>query len=150
MLFSRKCQRHQEKWIKVLLNYFPPFVKGTFILSVLKVVFILSLSVYLFFGCPGLRGCSHAFSSCSKWGLLFVILCRLLIEVTSLIVEHRSVASCEHGLGCPRSCGIFPDQGSNPCVLRWQVDSYPVDPLGSSVLLFLTTELRTLKEVRQR
>ena len=66
MLFSRKCQRHQEKSIKVLLNYFPPFIKGTFILSVLKVVFILSLSVCLFFGCPSLRGCSQAFSSCAS------------------------------------------------------------------------------------
>ena len=23
------------------------------------------------------------------------------------------------------ACGIFPDQGSNPCLLHWQVDSFP-------------------------
>ena len=28
-----------------------------------------------------------------------------------------------HGLGCSMACGIFPDQGSNPCPLHWQVDS---------------------------
>ena len=27
----------------------------------------------------------------------------------------------EHGLSCSEACGIFPDQGSNPCLLheRW-------------------------------
>ena len=29
----------------------------------------------------------------------------------------------EHGLSCPAACRIFPDLGSNPCPLHWQVDS---------------------------
>ena len=33
-------------------------------------------------------------------------------------------AAVAHGLGCPRACGILPDQRSNPCRLHWQVDSY--------------------------
>ena len=28
-----------------------------------------------------------------------------------------------HGLSCSAACGIFPDQGSNPCTLHWQADS---------------------------
>ena len=28
-----------------------------------------------------------------------------------------------HGLSCSTACGIFPDQGSNPCPLHWQADS---------------------------
>ena len=28
-----------------------------------------------------------------------------------------------HGPSCSTACGIFPDQGSNPCALHWQVDS---------------------------
>ena len=28
-----------------------------------------------------------------------------------------------HGPSCSTACGIFPDQGSNPCPLHWQVDS---------------------------
>ena len=35
-------------------------------------------------------------------------------------------------LSCPTICAIFPDQGSNPCPLPWQVDSYPLDHQGSS------------------
>ena len=27
--------------------------------------------------------------------------------------------------------GIFPDQGSNPCLLNWQVDSLPLSHLGN-------------------
>ena len=26
-----------------------------------------------------------------------------------------------HGLSCSAACGIFPDQGSNPCPLQWQI-----------------------------
>ena len=68
------------------------------------------------------------FSSCRKWGLLTS--CskwELLIAVTSL-VEHglysvwASVAVA-YGLSCSKACGIFPDQGLNPCPLHWQVDT---------------------------
>ena len=30
------------------------------------------------------------------------------------------------GLCCPRACGIFPDQASNPSLLHWQADSLPL------------------------
>ena len=36
----------------------------------------------------GLRCCAQAFSSCSKQGLLFVVVHRLLIAVASLVAEH--------------------------------------------------------------
>ena len=29
-----------------------------------------------------------------------------------------------HGLSCSAACGIFPDQGLNPCPLHWQADSF--------------------------
>ena len=29
-----------------------------------------------------------------------------------------------HGLSCSVACGILPDQGSNPCPLHWQADSF--------------------------
>ena len=28
-----------------------------------------------------------------------------------------------HGLSCSTARGVFPDQGLNPCLLHWQVDS---------------------------
>ena len=30
--------------------------------------------------------------------------------------------------------GIFPTQGSNPCLLHWQVDSFLLSHLGSPIL----------------
>ena len=36
-----------------------------------------------------------------------------------------------HGLNCSTACGIFPDQGSNPCLLLWQMDSIPLSYQGN-------------------
>ena len=44
-------------------------------------------------------------SSCGSWAL-----------------EHR-LSSCGAWAQLLPACGIFPDQGSNPCPLHWQVDS---------------------------
>ena len=41
----------------------------------------------------------------------------------SVVVAHR--------LSCPTACGIFPDQGLNPCPLHWQADSQPLCHQGS-------------------
>ena len=75
----------------------------------------------------GLRCCVQAFSSCGERGLLFVAVCGLLIAVASLAAEHglKSAGSVvvAHGLSCSAACGIFLDQGSNPCPLYWQADS---------------------------
>ena len=46
-----------------------------------------------------------------------------------VIVAHRP--------SCSAACGIFPDQGSNPCPLHWQADSQPLRHQGSpNTLLF--------------
>ena len=36
-----------------------------------------------------------------------------------------------HGPSCSAACGIFPNQGSNPCPLHWQTDSQPLRHQGS-------------------
>ena len=36
-----------------------------------------------------------------------------------------------HGPSCSAACGIFPNQGSNPCLLHWQADSQPLRHQGS-------------------
>ena len=41
----------------------------------------------------------------------------------SVIVAHEP--------SCSAACGIFPDQGSNPCPLHWQADSQPLRHQGS-------------------
>ena len=50
----------------------------------------------------------------------------------SVIVAHR--------LNCSAACGIFPNQGSNPCPLHWQADSQPLRHQGSP-LIFLLIEI---------
>ena len=35
------------------------------------------------------------------------------------------------GPSCSAACGIFPDQGSNPCPLHWQADSQTLHHQGS-------------------
>ena len=44
--------------------------------------------IYLFLAVLGLRCCAQAFSSCGEWGLLFIVVRRLLIAVASLVAEH--------------------------------------------------------------
>ena len=75
----------------------------------------------------GLRCCTRASSSCSERGRLFIAVRGVLIAVASLAAEHGLYRAGSvvvgHRLSCPAACGIFPDQGSNPCPLHWQADS---------------------------
>ena len=41
-----------------------------------------------------------------------------------------------HGLSRSAACGIFPDQGSNPCPLHWQADSQPLRHQGSPTIRY--------------
>ena len=36
----------------------------------------------------------------------------------------------------PWHCGILPDQGLNPCLLHWQVDSLPLSQQGSTIFYY--------------
>ena len=83
-------------------------------------VFNNFLKIYLFLVMLGLCCCVWAFSSCGEKGLLFVVVLKLLIALASFVVEHRFYGT---GLSCPVARGVFPDQGSNSCPLRWQADA---------------------------
>ena len=48
-----------------------------------------------------------------------------------------------HGPSCSAACGIFPDQGSNPCPLHWQADSQPLHHQGSPRLYHLKLKKNT-------
>ena len=88
----------------------------------------------------GLRFCARAFSSCGKWGPLFIMVRGALTIAASLVAEHRLQSTgsvvVAHGPSCSAACGIFPDQGSNPCPLHWQADSQPLHHQGSPCNLF--------------
>ena len=82
----------------------------------------------------GLRFCARAFSSCGKWGPLFIAVRRashyrgLSRRAGSVIVAHGPSSSV--------ACGILPDQGSNSCPLHWQADSQPLRHQGSPTCIF--------------
>ena len=46
-----------------------------------------------------------------------------------------------HGLSCSEACGIFPDQGSNPCVLHWQANYLLLTYKGSHVEVLTTVSV---------
>ena len=97
-------------------------------------IFLFFNFIYLFLAMLGLRFCARAFSSCGKWGPLFIAVCRLLsrpLLLRSTGSRHAGSVVVAHGPSCSAACGIFPDQGLNPCPLHWQADSQPLRHQGS-------------------
>ena len=55
-----------------------------------------------------------------------------------LIAAHGLLLVVSHRLSCSTARGIFPDQGSNPCLLHWQADSLPLSHQGSPAIGLLS------------
>ena len=81
----------------------------------------------------GVRASHCGSFSCGAWALgpraSVVVACRLS-SCGSWALECR-LSSCGHGLSCSVACGIFLDQGLNPCPLHWQMDAQPLCHQGS-------------------
>ena len=95
-------------------------------------LFFLFLFIYLFLAVLGLRFCARAFSSRGKRGPLFIaVRGPLLLRSTGSRCADSVVVA--HGLSCSAACGMFPDQGSNPCPLalagRFSTAAPPGKPL---------------------
>ena len=59
----------------------------------------------------------------------------------------RASVVVAQGLGRSEACGIFPDQGSNLRLLRWQLDSLSLSHQGSpNVFLYMTPKAKTTSE----
>ena len=67
----------------------------------------------------------HSSSRCAGLSLSWPLLLR------STGSSHAGSAIVAHGPSRSTACGIFPDQGSNPCPLHWQADSQPLHHQGS-------------------
>ena len=67
----------------------------------------------------------HSSSRCTGLSLLRP----LLLQSTGS--RRAGSVIVAHGPSCSAACGIFPDQGSNPCPLHWQADSQPLRHQGS-------------------
>ena len=90
--------------------------------------------IYLFiFGCAGSSLLLGLSSSCSEQ----VSHCRASLAavrrlqgaraaVVSPGLESTGSIVVTHRLSCSAACGIFPDHGSNPCLLHWQANSLPL------------------------
>ena len=55
-----------------------------------------------------------------------------------------------HGPSCSVACGIFPDQGLNPCPLHWQADSQPLRHQGSPITTFEYYKTKAKREKEER
>ena len=108
----------------------------------LKKFFLIILFIFNFSSAESLL-LGRLFSSCGEWGLTSSCGAGgLLTAVASLVVEHgsRHVGSADttprlqstgwvvgvHRSSCSAAHGIFPDQGSNLCLLYCQADSLPL------------------------
>ena len=113
-------------------------------ISLRSCIVYLSSFVYLFLDMLGLH-CSGGFSLVwyidSSWGLFSlqsmgsrVLRPQWLRYLASVVAVPRlwSTGSIveAHRLSCSTARGIFLDQGSNQCLLHWQVDSLPLSRWG--------------------
>ena len=95
--------------------------------------------IYLFiFGCVGSLFLCEGFLQFRRAGTTLHRACAGLSSSRPLLLRStgsRRAGSVivAHGLSCSAACGIFPDQGSNPCPLHWQADSQPLRHQGSPV-----------------
>ena len=69
--------------------------------------------------------------SLSSWPLLF----------RSTGSRRAGSVTVVHGPSCSAARGILPDQGSNPCPLRWQADSQPMRHRGSPKFVLILVVL---------
>ena len=97
-----------------------------------------NISMYLCLAAPCLSRCPWAFCHVEGGGYSPVALHGLLLQRLLLLwarasgvlasgFQHTGSVVAVHGLSCSTACGIFPDQGSNRCPLRWQGHSFPLD-----------------------
>ena len=100
--------------------------------------FLKNIFIYLFiFDCAESLLLHELFSGCVH---------RLLVAVACHVSELAGFSSCgswdlEHRLNScvVWACGILPDQGSNPCLLHWQVKFFTTEPPGKPQASVLTS-----------
>ena len=94
---------------------------------------------FFFFCCTGslmlcglLSICRAQASHCgalSRWGAQASVVMGSVAAAPEL--QSTDSIGAVHGLSCSAAYGIFLDQGLNPCLLQWQVDSLPLSHQGN-------------------
>ena len=129
-------QNNAGKWsvdfffTKIYFDYY--FI---YLFICLFVCLFIYLFIYLFLLCwifVSVRGLSpvaasggHSSSLCAGLSLSRPLLLR------STGSRRAGSVIVAQGPSCSAACGIFRDQGSNPCPLHWQADSQPLRHQGS-------------------
>ena len=80
---------------------------------------------------PVVASGGHSSSRCAGLSLSWPLLLR------STGSRRAGSVIVAHGTSCSAACGIFPDQGSNPCPPHWQADSQPLRHQGSPMWYFI-------------
>ena len=127
----------QKKHLMKITNFFnTTFLYFTFILAALGLC-CLCVGFLCLQWVEGTRPCSAWVSHCSGFfcggalGCTGFSSCGLRAPEDVGFRWHAGSAAVAHGLCCSAACAVFPDQGSNPCSLLWQADSYPMRHQGS-------------------
>ena len=129
----------KEPWLGVIFFFFKQIRFFFFKIKFIERMFCLSLLnfIYLFtYGCVGssflcegflqfVASGGHSSSQCAGLSLSRP----LLLRSTGFRCAGSVIVA--HGPSCSAACGIFWDQGSNPCPLHWQADSQPLRHQGS-------------------
>ena len=120
-------------------------LEGLVINSLNSFFFFINLFIYLFLLCwvfVSVRGLSlvaasggHSSLQCAGLSLSRP----LLLQSTGSRRAGSVVVA--HGCSCSAACGIFPDQGSNPCPLHWPGRFLTTGPPGKTHLILTITSL---------
>ena len=123
--------------VTVCLRYIPR--KEIALPNTWKLLFFKKYTiVFIYFWLCWVFAAVWTFSSCSEQGLLsscsgFSLRSKGSAGHGGVRLYSTGSAVTAHGLHYSQTCGIFPDQGSNPCLLPWQVDSSPLTHQGSPI-----------------
>ena len=130
-----------------MVGFRPSLLFFFFYLNYLLYLFIFKLYLFIYLWLcwvfVSVRGPSpvaasggHSSSRCTGLSLSRPLLLR------STGSRRAGSAIVAHGPSRSAACGIFPDQGSNPCPLHWQADSQPLRHQGSPIPSLLSVLLR--------
>ena len=113
-----------------LLSFFP-----SFLLSFFPSFFPSFLLSFFLYGCVGSSFLCEGFLYLRQVGATLHRDARASLSRPLLLRSTGSRCAgsvvVAYGPSCSAACGIFPDQGSNPCPLHWQADSQPLRHQGS-------------------
>ena len=158
---GQKKENSHRQCLKVFC-FFSNRNSAVFIVSIYRIIALRRWTNFFFF--HNFLFFLAALGLCCFTGFSLVVAsggCSLVVVCGLLIVEHRlqgaeasmavahGLSSVAPGLQCTRSvvvlqelscsmaCGIFPDQGSKPCLLLWQANSVPLRIPGKPRSIFI-------------